>query len=138
MAGRKLVHATTPVSNICPSGCLPQLRSFHATVEVAPATAKMRLVENSIYYKRSDGLAIEPVRDAKTRDVVCRAFANAYIAEGAKLPAETQESRYYDRLIQAYPIHPEVFDRHGCPEDSPARYGLPIKTKAPLVMKNDN
>jgi hypothetical protein len=57
---------------------------------------------------------------------------------GAKLPAETQERRYYDRLIQAYPIHPEVFDRHGCPEDSPARYGLPIKTKAPLVMKNDN
>ena len=28
-----------------------------------------------------------------------------------KLPHETQESRYYDRLVQAYPIHPEVFDR---------------------------
>jgi uncharacterized protein len=53
----------------------------------------------------------EPVRDAKTRDAVCRAFTDAYIAEGAKLPAETQESRYYDRLLQAYPIHPEVFDR---------------------------
>jgi predicted AAA+ superfamily ATPase len=53
----------------------------------------------------------EPVRDAKARDAVCRAFADAYIAEGAKLPAETQESRYYDRLLQAYPIHPEVFDR---------------------------
>src|SRR5580704_14226233 len=33
----------------------------------------------------------EPVRDAKTRDAVCRAFADAYVAEGAKLPAETQE-----------------------------------------------
>jgi predicted AAA+ superfamily ATPase len=53
----------------------------------------------------------ESVRDAKTRDAVCRAFADAYVAEGAKLPAETQESRYYDRLLQAYPIHPEVFDR---------------------------
>jgi uncharacterized protein len=53
----------------------------------------------------------EPVRDAKTRDSVCRAFADVYVAEGAKLPAETQERRYYDRLIQAYPIHPEVFDR---------------------------
>jgi len=53
----------------------------------------------------------EPVRDGKARDSVCRAFADAYVAEGAKLPAETQEGRYYDRLVQAYPIHPEVFDR---------------------------
>lgn len=53
----------------------------------------------------------EPMRDGKTRDAVCRAFADAYVAEGSKLPAETQEGRYYDRLVQAYPIHPEVFDR---------------------------
>lgn len=53
----------------------------------------------------------EPVRDVQTRDAVCRAFADAYVTEGAKLPAETQERRYYDRLVQAYPIHPEIFDR---------------------------
>jgi uncharacterized protein len=53
----------------------------------------------------------EPVRDEKTREAVCRAFADLYIAEGVKLPAETQERRYYDRLLHAYPIHPEVFDR---------------------------
>jgi predicted AAA+ superfamily ATPase len=53
----------------------------------------------------------EPVKDLKGRDAVCRAFADVYIAEGAKLPSETQEGRYYDRLTQAYPIHPEVFDR---------------------------
>ena len=53
----------------------------------------------------------EPVRDGKARDSVCRAFADSYVAEGAKLPAETQEGRYYDRLVQAYPVHPEVFDR---------------------------
>ncbi len=53
----------------------------------------------------------EPVRDAKAREVVCRAFADAYIAEGIRLPSETQEARYFDRLLQAYPIHPEVFDR---------------------------
>src|SRR5437763_12019208 len=45
----------------------------------------------------------EPVRDGKLRDAVCRAFADAYIAEGAKLPSETQEGRYYDRLTRAYP-----------------------------------
>ena len=53
----------------------------------------------------------EPIRDLNARDAVCRAFADAYIAEGSKLPSETQEGRYYDRLTQAYPIHPEVFDR---------------------------
>ena len=31
-------------------------------------------------------------RDLAARDAVCRAFADAYIAEGAKLPSETQEA----------------------------------------------
>jgi len=53
----------------------------------------------------------EPVRDERSRTEVCRAFADAYIAEGAQLPSETQEARYFERLRQAYPIHPEVFDR---------------------------
>ena len=53
----------------------------------------------------------EPVRDEPARAAVCQAFAEAYLAEGAKLPAETQEARYYDRLLQAYPLHPEVFAR---------------------------
>lgn len=52
-----------------------------------------------------------PVTDTKERELVCRAFANAYIAEGSRLPNETQEGRYFDRLMQAYPIHPEIFDR---------------------------
>lgn len=53
----------------------------------------------------------EPVHDEMTRETVCRAFADLYVSEGARLPAETQERRYFDRLQQAYPIHPEVFDR---------------------------
>jgi len=53
----------------------------------------------------------EPIRDEQGRAAVCRAFADAYVAEGARLPSETQEQRYFDRLAQAYPIHPEVFDR---------------------------
>ncbi len=53
----------------------------------------------------------EPIRDPQTRDTICRAFADAYVKEGSKLPSETQEARYFDRLVQAYPIHPEVFDR---------------------------
>ena len=53
----------------------------------------------------------EGIRDAKARDAVCRAFADAYVAEGPKLPSETQERRYEERLVSAYPIHPEIFDR---------------------------
>lgn len=53
----------------------------------------------------------EPIRDVEVRDAVCREFAKTYVAEGAKLPSETHEARYYDRLVKAYPIHPEVFDR---------------------------
>lgn len=53
----------------------------------------------------------EPIKDMSVRDEVCRAFAAAYVAEGARLPVETQEARYHERLSQAYPIHPEVFDR---------------------------
>lgn len=51
----------------------------------------------------------EPIRDAKARDQVCRAFADTYLEEGIKVPQETQEARYFDRLVQSYPIHPEVF-----------------------------
>lgn len=53
----------------------------------------------------------EPLKDEKERTKVCRAFADAYVAEGSALPGETQEGRYFDALQRAYPIHPEVFDR---------------------------
>jgi hypothetical protein len=51
----------------------------------------------------------EQIKDAKGRDQVCRAFAETYVEEGSKVPQETQEARYFDRMMQSYPIHPEVF-----------------------------
>jgi hypothetical protein len=53
----------------------------------------------------------EPIKNEQTRANVCRAFADLYKKEGASLPGEAQESHYFDRLLQAYPIHPETFDR---------------------------
>jgi predicted AAA+ superfamily ATPase len=41
----------------------------------------------------------------------CRAFADYYISNNTKFPSETLASQYYERLIQSYPIHPEIFDR---------------------------
>lgn len=53
----------------------------------------------------------EPVVDSAARDEVCNAFKALYVADGSKLPSETQESHYTERMLQSYPIHPEVFDR---------------------------
>jgi len=60
------------------------------------------IVRRRLFSNISDRLAAEKV---------CRTFADYYIANSAEFPAETQESRYYERLLHAYPIHPEVFDR---------------------------
>src|SRR5437870_3493420 len=51
------------------------------------------------------------IPDPQAAATVCRAFADFYVANSADVPHETQESRYFERLMQAYPIHPEVFDR---------------------------
>lgn len=51
------------------------------------------------------------IDDKLAAESVCRAFADYYIENRDDFPQETQESRYLERLIHAYPIHPEVFDR---------------------------
>lgn len=51
------------------------------------------------------------INDKLAAESVCHAFADFYTANGEDFPRETQESRYFERLIHAYPIHPEVFDR---------------------------
>jgi uncharacterized protein len=77
----------------------------------------------------------EPVRDVKTRDAVCCAFADAYVAEGAKLPAETQEGRYCDRLAQAYPIERDaILVRHAsqfAPRDGGPQTAIRRRNRGP-------
>ncbi|QNB06826.1 ATP-binding protein [Herbaspirillum frisingense] len=51
------------------------------------------------------------INDKLAAESVCRAFADFYTANSEDFPRETQESRYFERLMHAYPIHPEVFDR---------------------------
>jgi hypothetical protein len=53
----------------------------------------------------------EKIQDVKTKESVCQAFADLYRREVSNLPTETQEARYLDKLVNAYPIHPEVFER---------------------------
>lgn len=66
------------------------------------AEEAFEIVRRRLFTRISDKLAME---------TVCRSFADFYLANRQDLPNETQESRYYERLVSAYPIHPEVFDR---------------------------
>jgi predicted AAA+ superfamily ATPase len=50
------------------------------------------------------------VLDTHGAATVCHAYADFYVTNSADVPHEAQESRYCERLMQAYPIHPEVFD----------------------------
>ena len=52
-----------------------------------------------------------PVKDDAARDTVCRDFIQLYSENPSDFPAECREAAYLDRLRQAYPIHPELFDR---------------------------
>ena len=52
-----------------------------------------------------------PVQNEAARDASCRAFAELYIQEKDKFPAETRDAGHARRLEASYPIHPEVFAR---------------------------
>ena len=47
----------------------------------------------------------------KHRDVTARAFADFYRTQGAEFPPECRGADYEKRIQDAYPIHPEIFDR---------------------------
>lgn len=51
------------------------------------------------------------VNDKLAMEAVCRSFSDYYITNREDFPQETQDSKYLERLVHAYPIHPEVFDR---------------------------
>ncbi|HJK78658.1 MAG TPA: DUF499 domain-containing protein [Methanocorpusculum sp.] len=53
----------------------------------------------------------KPITDTIGKEDVCRAFTNLYRQQPDNFPNETQESSYYQHLLAAYPIHPEIFDR---------------------------
>ena len=51
------------------------------------------------------------ITDRKAMEDTCREFTDFYLEQKDSFPDETQETGYYQRMLQAYPIHPEVFDR---------------------------
>jgi predicted AAA+ superfamily ATPase len=53
----------------------------------------------------------DDVGDPTLVRATARAFAELYRQNATRFPVEALEARYEERLVQAYPIHPEVFDR---------------------------
>ena len=60
------------------------------------------IVRRRLFASLHDPVAVESV---------CREFSRYYLEQRDHLPQDTQDSRYLQRLLHAYPIHPEVFDR---------------------------
>ncbi len=106
-------------------GTLKDVASTLSDVEIAQARTSLKALEKT--FGRVQALwkpiateeafeivrrrLFEPILDEAARDEVCRAFAKTYADEGSKVPSDTHEVQYHDRLRQAYPIHPEIFDR---------------------------
>ena len=53
----------------------------------------------------------EPVKDEKAKQEVCKEFGKFYSKTKDGFPKEAKEADYLKRLQEAYPIHPEIFDR---------------------------
>ncbi len=49
--------------------------------------------------------------DYAARDAVLQAFSAMYRHGAGEFPAGVAERPYYERMLSAYPIHPEMFDR---------------------------
>ena len=56
----------------------------------------------------------QPITDPNlfvARDAVVRTFSEMYRSQAQEFPTECRETNYERRLKEAYPIHPELFDR---------------------------
>ena len=48
--------------------------------------------------------------DENAKEDICRRFAAMYSEQNEQFPLETKEVDYHKRLLNCYPIHPELFD----------------------------
>jgi hypothetical protein len=108
---KTLVVASIPASDSEIGGeggraALDRIRNTFSRVEAVwrPASAEESF---SIVRRR----LFEPITDHTAKDAVCRAFAELYKSHRGEFPNECLEADYERRLRDAYPLHPELFDR---------------------------
>lgn len=111
---RTMLVASIPASQIEIGGeggreALVRIQNTFSRMESAwrPATAEesYEIVRRRLF---------EPIVDPKlfaARDAVIRAFIDAYRQAAKEFPNGVGERSYERRMQQAYPIHPELFDR---------------------------
>ncbi|QOV23211.1 Swt1 family HEPN domain-containing protein [Anabaenopsis elenkinii] len=113
-ADRTLLVVSIPSSNIEVGGekgkeALNRLKNAIGRVESPwrPASAEesFEIVRRRLFQNLTDPNLFV------ARDAVVRAFSEMYRNQPQEFPLECRESDYERRLKQAYPIHPELFDR---------------------------
>lgn len=109
-----LVVASIPASDIEVGGtagreALRRMENTFGRVEAIwrPASAEegFEIVRRRLF---------QPITDPAlftARDAVAKAFGNLYRTQAKEFPVGCGESDYERRIIAAYPIHPELFDR---------------------------
>jgi predicted AAA+ superfamily ATPase len=113
-ADRTLLVASIPASDIEIGGdrgksALDRLKNAIGRVESPwrPASAEesFEIVRRRLFQPITEQSAFV------ARDAVIRAFAELYQTQAQEFPTECREADYRRRLEEAYPIHPELFDR---------------------------
>jgi predicted AAA+ superfamily ATPase len=113
-ADRTLLVASIPASDIEKGGergevATQRLKNALGRVESpwrsATAEESFEIVRRRLF---------QPITDQSNfvaRDAVVREFAELYKNQSQEFPSECREASYRKRLEEAYPIHPELFDR---------------------------
>jgi predicted AAA+ superfamily ATPase len=113
-ADRTLLVASIPASDIEKGGergevATQRLKNALGRVESpwrsATAEESFEIVRRRLF---------QPITDQSNfvaRDAVVREFAELYKTQPQEFPSECREASYKKRLEEAYPIHPELFDR---------------------------
>ena len=88
---------------------LERLRNVIGRVESSwrPATAE----EGFEIVRRRLFESLAGPDEYRSRDVTARAFSELYNSDGDEFPLECRQADYERRIQDAYPIHPEIFDR---------------------------
>ncbi|PDW04129.1 Swt1 family HEPN domain-containing protein [Candidatus Viridilinea mediisalina] len=109
-----LIVASLPASDIEIGGeggreALTRLRNTFARLESSwrPASSEegFEIVRRRLFQPIADP-SLFPQRDA-----VIRAYGDLYRSNSSEFPADVREADYERRMLAAYPIHPELFDR---------------------------
>ena len=88
---------------------LERLRNVIGRVESSwrPATAE----EGFEIVRRRLFESLAGPDEYQSRDLTARAFSELYNSDGGEFPLECRQADYERRIKDAYPIHPEMFDR---------------------------